>query len=362
MRGIVAITGLLLSTLTWASHEIAISPQQMQQLGIGLGAVEPARGLSTDRLPARVAIPPQQERVVSAPQSGLITELQAAVGDPVVAGQPLATLNSPDLVALQRDFLQAVTQTRLAQTELQRDQRLAKEGIIAERRYLETRSRYDEAAAGLAERRQALQLAGMASDSVKRLQRERKLSSTLQVTAPIAGMVLAQQAVVGQRVSAADALYRIGQLEPLWLEIQVPVDRLAGVGPGTAVQVPPCPGVKAQVMVTGQNVDLESQTVLVRASVTEAEGCLRPGQFVQVNLRMTSSEAQFRVPESALVRSGDSIFVFAHEPNGFLPIGVQLVGRDEGYAVVTGELTASQQIAVSGLAAIKAAWLGMGGE
>ncbi len=362
MKGLSIGLGMLLSSVAFASHEIAISQEQMDRLGIALGPIAPAQSLTTDRLPSQVVIPPQQERVVSAPQSGLVTELRAAVGDQVTAGQVLATMDSPELVALQRDFLQAGTQTHLAQTQLQRDRRLVDEGIIAERRYLETRSRYEEAAAGLEQRRQALTLAGMNADAIKELQRSRKLSSTLEVTAPIDGVILEQRVVVGQRLNPAEPLYRIGQLEPLWLEIRVPVDRLSGIAPGTEVQIAPCPDASARVTVIGKNVDRESQSVLVRASVESANGCLRPGQFLQVSLRLASETAHFKVAQSAVIRSGERSFVFVHEPNGFAPVPVEVIGQDAGYAVVSGALNADLQIAVSGLAAIKAAWLGMGGE
>ncbi len=117
-----------------ASHEIAISPEQMERLGIILARVEPAEAYVTDRLPARVMIPPQQARVVAAPRGGLVTALRAAQGDEVQAGEVLAHIESPEMVGLQRELLQAATQLRLAETERKRDEQLFKEGIIAERR------------------------------------------------------------------------------------------------------------------------------------------------------------------------------------------------------------------------------------
>jgi len=362
MKTVLLAAGLLFAASAHPSHEIAISAEQMQRMGIALGTVEPAESSSTGRLPARVVIPPQQQRVLSAPQGGLVTRLRAAVGDAVAKGQVLAEIDSPDLVALQRDFLQAVTEAHLARTELERDRRLHQEGIIAERRYLETRSRHEEAVATLEARRQALGLAGMRPADVAALEHERRLSSTLQVTAPLGGVVLAQHAVIGQRVDRAEPLYRIGQLEPLWLELRVPVDRLAGVAAGSPVQVPGCAQTDARVVVVGQDVDPDSQTVLVRASISGVDGCLRPGQFLQVSLHLSSERNQYRVPSSAVVRSGQDTVVFVREPNGFVPVPVEVSGRDGDHAVVAGDIAAGQEIAASGLAAIKAAWLGMGGE
>jgi cobalt-zinc-cadmium efflux system membrane fusion protein len=348
---------LLIGGAAHASHEIAISPEQMKRLGINVALVETADAFVTDRLPARVAIPPQQARIVAAPRGGLVTALDAAVGDEVQAGQVLAHIESPELVGLQRELLQASTQLRLAETELKRDQQLFKEGIIAERRYLETRSRHDEAAALVEERRQVLQLAGVAPEEVAALERSRTMTSTLEVRSPIAGVVVETQAALGERVSDSQPLYRVAQMEPLWLEINAPLNRLKGIQPGGAVEIP-CERGEARVALVGRNVDPTNQTVMVRAEVKDSSPCLRPGQFVEVRLRLSSTKREFRVPSGAVTRIGDTTLVFVHEAAGFFSVPVEVSAREGEFSVVTGELSAGEEVATSGIAALKAAWSG----
>jgi cobalt-zinc-cadmium efflux system membrane fusion protein len=364
MKSIVA--GWVLVLLGWsvagnASHEIPITAEQMDHLGITVAPVELTTSFATDQLPGRVVIPPRQERVVSTPAEGLVTGLQAGVGDEVKQGDLLAVIESPALIVLQREFLQANTEEKLAATDLNRDRQLFKEGIVAERRYLETRSKHERMAATLEERRQALRLAGMDAVAVETLERTRALSSELAVRAPISGVVLKGVAVVGQRVNGADPLYRLAQLEPLWLEIQVPLDRVTGVQPGAAVELP-CPQSEASVQLIGRDVDPDSQTVLVRAEVRRAEDCLRPGQYVQVRLKMGSAQQLYRLPASAVVQTSELSVVFVQAPYGFAAMRVQIAGHDRGYVIVSGQLNAGESVAVSGLAAVKAAWLGLGGD
>jgi multidrug efflux pump subunit AcrA (membrane-fusion protein) len=168
-------------------------------------------------------------------------------------------------------------------------------------------------------------------------------------------------AVVGQRVNGADPLYRLAQLEPLWLEIQVPLDRLTGVQPGADVELP-CPQGEAVVELIGRDVDPDSQTVLVRAEVHRAQQCLRPGQYVQVRLKLGSAEQLYRLPSSAVVQTSELSVVFVQAPYGFAAIRVHIAGHDQGYTIVTGQLNEGESVAVSGLAAIKAAWIGLGGD
>ncbi len=248
---------VLLWLLGWAelgsaSHEIPITADQMERLGISVVRIEPAAWVESDLMPARVVIPPRQERVVSAPSGGLVSGLQAGVGDEVEKGDMLALIESPALITLQREFLQAATEVKLASATLKRDQRLFKEGIIAERRYLETRGNFDQAKAALDGHRQALRLAGMIDEAIAELERSRRLSSALSVQTPTAGVILDGMAVVGQRVERSDPLFRLAQLKPLWLEIRVPLDRLSGVSTDAAVALP-CESSDARVILVGRN-------------------------------------------------------------------------------------------------------------
>lgn len=358
LASVLAFSG---SAASFASHEVPITEAQMKHLGINLAQVEPATWIATDRLPAQVTIPPRQERVVSTPSEGLVIELRAGVGDEVKQGEVLALIESPSLVALQREFLQALTQQKLSDAEFKRDAQLFKEGIIAERRYLATRSSYQEAEATLDERRQALALASMKEAAIEQLARSRRLTSELEVKAPIDGVILASMAVVGQRLDRSAPLYRLAQLEPVWLHIRVPLGRLTGVTLGAPVELPCEDKGNAQVTLIGRNVDPDSQTVLVRAEAHDVGACLRPGQFLQVRLKLSGKERRFRLPASAVVRTREMSLVFVRAPFGFLATQVHVAGHEKDFAIVTGQLKGDESVAVSGLAAIKGAWMGLGG-
>ncbi len=357
-RFLLPLLGLLLAAGgARAGHEIAISQEQMQRIGINLASVEAARNYVTDRLPARVTIPPQQVRVLSASRGGLVTSLEASESDTVEAGEVLTRIESPGLVGLQRELLQAATQLRLAQAEVKRNEQLRKTSNVSERAYLESRSSLDEAEALVDERRQVLLLVGMTPEAVADLEQARRITSTLEVRSPIDGVVVEVPAVLGERVEDSEPLVRVARLEPLWLEIGVPVDRLRGVQPGGTVEIP-CKSGEAHVDLIGRKVDPANQTVQVRALVRGAGDCLRPGQFLEVRLRLSGSKSQFRVPSSAITRIGDTPMVFLHEAAGFAPVAVKIVAREGDYSIVTGGLSAGSKVAASGIASLKAAWAG----
>ena len=356
MKTLVLSLLLLLTGITQAARLIEITPEQREALGIRTIPVEPVLQAWGAAYPAKVRVPNAQLMVVTAPQEGLITRLEVAEGEPVRKGQLLAVIQSPRLVEEQRLYLEALSRLELARAALNRDRQLKAEGIIAERRFLETRARYTQAKTEVEQRRQALQLAGMDEKGIRALERQHKLSANLQVRSPMDGVVLEQLATPGQRVEIASPLYRIGQLDPLWLEIQVPMEKLSGIVPGTAIKVEKS-GVEGRIITIGSRIHGESQSVLVRAEIPNPGGRLRPGQFVEARLARTSEQTAWRVPRQGLLRVRDKTWVLVARPGGFEPLAVKITGEEPDALVIEGGLKPGDQVAISGTAALKAAWL-----
>lgn len=343
--------------LVAAADLIPVDAAQQAAFGIVSRVPLPATETLTRRYPAEVTVPNPQMRVVAAPQSGVIESLLVAEGEQVSAGQVLAELRSPELVDAQSQYLEALTRLALSERELARDQMLHREGVIAERRLLESQSRQRELATVAEQRRQLLELAGLATEEIETLARSRRLTPRLQLRAPIAGVVLEQLVNTGQAIAIATPLYRIAKLDPLWLEIHVPVDRLAGLGEGARVLLPR-EGMEGVIVTIGRMTHGQDQGVLVRAEVREGVERLRPGQFVEVQLSAAAAGAAWRVPLAALVRHASETYLFLVRDGGFGALPVKILAEEETDAVVTGELSGTDQIAVSGVVALKAAWLG----
>ena len=298
---------------------------------------------------------------MSAPQSGLIDQLYIAAGQTVKKGQAIAHLNSPELLNLQREYLQSLTQHKLATKSLARDTELLKDGIIPQRRYLETESVHDEAGAALAQRKQALRLAGMGDSAIAKLRPESGMNPGITLTAPMDGQVLEQMVTTGQRVDMAMPLYRIAKLNPLWLEIHAPLEGLPFVKPGMAVTVPKLQA-SGKLIAVIRNVNKADQTLHLRAEITKGSEKLSPGQFVEAVISLGSEMNYFSVPKSALSRQGADTVVFVQTKSGFTPAKVKVISEQGDEAVVDAGFKGGEKIAVTGIAAIKGAWLGLGGE
>lgn len=345
------------ATATAEPALVAISADQQRAFGVELAAPMAAEETRTRRYPAQVAVPNPQLRVVSTPRAGVIEALLVAEGERVAPGQVLARLRSPELVDTQSSYLESVTRLGLAESQLARDRELHREGIIAERRLLESQASQRELSTLVEQRRQLLQLSGLSTADIDALTRSRQLSSSLPVRTPIDGVVLEQMVSTGESVASAAPLYRVAELKPLWVEVHVPVEGLVGLALGAPVLLPAL-GIEGTIITIGRMVHAEDQGVLVRAEIMVGTEKLRPGQFVEVQLSAApSAGGSWRVPSAAVVRNAGSAYVFVARAGGFAAVPVEVLVEEERSAVIGGDLAASDRLAVSGVVALKAAWL-----
>jgi len=341
--------------------DVVMTASQQQSLGVTVAPIGKNSVFSSRHFPAEIVVPVGQERVVSAPQSGLIDQVYIAAGQTVKKGQVIAHLHSPDLLNLQRDYLQALTQKRLAAKSLARDTELLKDGIIPQRRYLETESMHDEASATLEQRKQTLRLAGMGDAAISKLSPAAGMSSGITLTAPMDGQVLEQMVTTGQRVGMAMPLYRIANLNPLWLEIHAPLEGLPFVKQGMPVSVPKLQA-SGKLIAVIRSVNKADQTLHLRAEITKGAEKLSPGQFVEAEISLGGEVQYFSVPKSALARQGAEALVFVQTKNGFTPVKVKVISEQGDEAIVDANFKGNEKIAVTGISAIKGTWLGLGGE
>ena len=365
---------VLLLSLVCASFNIAnadevlrITPKQIKTLGIATEPIQANSNANSQHLPGEIVVPVDQARIISAPQSGLIDQMLVATGQRVKQGQALAHLSSPDLVALQRDHLQALSQQRLSQNSLNRDAELYKDGIIAERRYLTSESSHAEINALLAERRQALKLSGMSPQAIKNLETSGSYTNGITLTAPIDGMVLEQLVTAGQRVDSAMPIYRIAKLSTLWLEIHAPTQALSNIQLGMKVSVLNSEA-SGKVIAIVPNVNKLDQTALVRVAINNGTAALAPGQLVEAEIAqpMSNKSISYSVSKNAIVQINDGknanqTLVFVQTKDGFEARAIKVINNTGAQTFISGDFAGTERIVTSGTAALKAKMQGIGG-
>jgi len=354
------IIGMAGTAYASENETLIVSTAEFDRLGVELVYPERVSQVEIGSGPAEVVIPPAQEAIVGATVSGRLSRLLVAEGDVVKEGQEMAEIQSRALLAMQREYVDALTIEGLAQVQLQRDRGLHEDGIIAERRLQETAAAARAAAIALDQNRQQLRLAGMSEREVARLAEAQQLSSTLTLRAPFDAIVTAQLSALGAQVDTLEPVYRVADVTRLWIEVHVPQERADGVDVGMRVAVSVRDReIQATITHVGQLVDTASQLVLVRAVIDNTELLLRAGQFITARiLALASDEGPvFAVANSAVVRRGDKPAIFVRAENGFTVHPIEILAVDGFRTYVSSGIEERYEVAVSGVASLKSIWL-----
>lgn len=353
----------LLPLVVHAYEFIALDRQQSANLGIQTSSVKPATAAMGMKLPALVVVPNEQLHIISSQQAGLIKQLLVVEGDIVHAGQELVNIQSSEFLELQRDYLQLLSRFRLSEINYNRAKAGFKDGVISEQIMLSAQSEYEELSASRNLKRETLKLLGITQEAVNELERSKNMVSDFTITSPIDGVVLEQLASAGARIDAATAIYKVGRLDPIWIEIHVPLTVIKNTLVGDSIFVPEYDK-KGEIITIGQQIHEADQGILVRAVMDNSDGQLRPGQFVQAQILTSKSSAAgyFEINSNAVVHAGNKTLVFVQMPDGFQPVEVSVISVSGQTAIISGEIVEDSDIAISGTSALKAIMMGMGGE
>jgi len=348
---------LMLMTSTLAAAPLAVSPDERKLLGIEVEQVALLKDAGTGSLTMRVAFSPDGEWAIKTPLPGILNRAFVQEGDRVQASEPLVIVRSPDFVELQRDFLKARAEARLAESAWARDRKLKDAGSISERRWQETLHQYELARAEYAGLRGQMMLAGFSESELNQFSANSDISPDLVLSAPAEAIVLERPAMLGDQLDGSELLVRLGEPDKLVLEATLARSAAAHLREGARIRL--MDGNSQAVIVFISSVlDPVSQTVRVRAAPDDPAG-LFAGQLTQWTV--LSDQPVLLVPSAAVVKLDGEDMVYLEVPGGFEPRPVDVRSTTGGAWVVLDGLGPQDRVAVTGTAVLKGMSMGMGG-
>jgi hypothetical protein len=347
-----------ISSANWRGLEISIPMDDhgMKAAGISTIHVIPDDGKTELTFPGTVTIPQTQLRIVAAPAGGLVESMLVSPDEPVIAGQAVARVRSPDMVEAQRQYLSAISDETLAGDKLRRARLLVEGKALPEKelRVAETESAI--AKSKLDERKQLLFLMGIDQSDFDTLTTTRGIVSLLVVKSPITGTVVTRHVNAGEQVKAATPLFTFGELDPLWINIQIPSHRLANIAVGGRVTLP-AHGVEGRIIRVGRTIDQSTQSTIAVAEISAASGRLRPGLAVSATVKIESphvanADKNWSIPSTSVVRHRDQSWVFTRSADGFRARSVQVIAESARNVAVRADFRPSDEVASRGVLAL----------
>jgi cobalt-zinc-cadmium efflux system membrane fusion protein len=354
---------LALSATTWAAERQAkfvVGDKQIQAFGIELSSLQQQSTPLTLNLPAQIMVPPNREHIISSPIAGLPVQLFVQLNQSVQKGAPLLRIVSTEFGQLQLQLMQAHSRAILARQTAQRERGLFDEGIIPQRRVNETQTALKESEAVLNQAKAALRLAGLPLQAIERIASSGKLEDGLTLFATQSAVITDIDVKLGLRIDPSTALMHLTQTDRLWLDIQVPASEVGHWKIGGKLKIAGR-DINATIISISPVVNANTQTISMRAEIAPGTHSLRPNELVSVELPAAATNEGWNIPLAAIAHDGSQAYVFLRTKNGFEARAVKVInsaGQRVRIQAAQGAFKADDNIAITGIVALKGSWLG----
>jgi cobalt-zinc-cadmium efflux system membrane fusion protein len=319
-----------------------MTKEARERAGIAVIAVGGATVGSYLRAPGVVEANAYKRVAVTPLAAGRVTRVGPQLGERVSRGQTIAEIFSPDLATAQAGYVSARAELDAHDRELARVEKLVQLGSASRQELERVTAEHTSRRTAVQSVAARLRLLGVADDAMEHLGTGHTApAATLQVRAPLSGVITERPANVGLNVDAATPLATIVDLSSVWVVADVYEADFGRVRVGMPATVTTAAfrgqQLAGRVSYIDPQVSPETRTAKVRIEVPNPRQELRLGMLAEARLGgVTGDAATITVPRRAVQTMGDRSVVYIVNratEGGFLERTV-LLGAASADAVV----------------------------
>lgn len=334
-------------------HQVKVSDDVAQQAGIKTAAVRRRALARTLSLTGEVVAEPDRTARLSSASAGRLEQVLFNEGAEVKRGDVMATVRVPDVGRLRGAYAAAASRARAAKTNSERLSALKASGLGSEQAFLDAEADAKAQEAEVHALGEQLSALGVNADS--------GAGFIVALRAPISGVVVSRDAVVGQPIGTEAVLATIVDLSEVWFLGRIFEKDLAKLARGAKAEVElnayPDEHFHGTVDYVSQQIDPLARTLTARVRVGNPEHRLRLGLFGRAHVELAdanAAEPQLVVPRDALTDVGGKSVVFIRAADGDFVLHEVTVGESamDDVQVLSG-VSEGEAVVVSGVFTLK---------
>lgn len=293
-----------------------LSKKQFESSEMKLGKMEMKTFHEVVKATGMFDVPPENRASVSSYYGGTVKIIKLLPGERVKKGQLLFTLENPDFVQMQQDFLEAKGQLTYLKSDYERQKNLVEDNVSSQKSFLKAESDYTVTRVKVESLGKKLTLMNINPNSLAL----ENMQTTVNVTSPINGYVTQVDITRGAFLSPSQSAITIVNTDHLHLELNIFEKDLPKVSIGQPIQfsIQDDRSLKydAAVHLVNKTVDPTNRTIGIHGHLMDEKSSTKfsPGMYVEADIYSTSL-MKMSLPENALVEVEDKYYALVLQDN-----------------------------------------------
>ncbi|MEO6348497.1 MAG: efflux RND transporter periplasmic adaptor subunit [Aquaticitalea sp.] len=289
-------------------NKIELTNAQLAQTEIVIGKVEKRKIGHEIMVNGMIDVPPQGNISVTVPYGGFLKYTEMLPGSRIKKGQLIATVENPEFIDFQREYLEALASNDYLKADFDRQQTLNNENVTSSKVFQKAKSMYLTNQANIKSLESKLRLIGINTSSVK----NGNISTIVNIYSPINGIVREVYINTGKYFNPQDVLMDITDATDLHVELKVYEDDIHLVRKGQRIRFrlanAPEEWMEAEVFLIANNVR-DDRSITIHGHLKDKNEELLPGMFINAAIEVEADE-QYAIPEEAIVRFEGKQYLF----------------------------------------------------
>ena len=282
------------------------------------------------------AVPPQNQADVSAYFAGYVKDIKLLPGHAVKKGQVLFTIENPEYVQAQQNFLEAKGRLSYLKSDYERQKELMADNVTSQKNFLKAESEYTVTLAQYQSLKMKLSLMNINPNTLT----GENIRSVISVTSPISGYATTVNASKGMYLNPSDIAVTVTNTDDLHIELKIFEKDLPMVKAGQQINVRLQNDMdhvyKGVVHLVNKAINAQNRMVDVHGDLVNEEEVqlFAPGMYIEAEI-ITSSITHAALPSEAVANIDNDFFVLVKEDSTkFKRVLVKIGATNNGFTQI----------------------------